>query len=68
MSRRSALSASLVNLSSALLEVAGGVGFRLCFFLISDSVSVDCWKAAKGSVKSRIAVDMSLEFRKVVSA
>ena len=62
------MSASLVHLSSSLSEDTGGVGFRLYFLLISDSDSVDCCRATKGSVKSRIAVDMSLEFRKVVSA
>ena len=44
------------------------MGLRPFFFLISESDSEVFFRAARGSWKSTIALEMSLEFRKVVRA
>ena len=60
-------SASLTNWADSLSSTGGGKGFRPLFFLISERENhvVFC-SSACGSVKSRIALEISLEFLRFV--
>jgi len=57
-----------MNFAMLSSPVTGGVGPRPFCFLISDSDSVVYIRAVNGSMNSTIALEMSLEFRKVVRA
>ena len=63
-SLRSAFSASLTNWTDSLSLTGGGKGFGPLFFLISERDNVVFCSSACGSVKSRIALEISLEFWK----
>ena len=67
-SLRSAFSDSLINLAASFSSTTGGMGFKPLFFLIWERDNVVCRSSANGSVKSRIALEISLEFLNVVRA